>query len=240
MANYRKKAKYTHSLKFLKSGYLAIRDSVSQLVESSTVLLESGSHSQAASLAVIALEECGKIFLLDSLLFSKPDDDYVKGFNKGSVNHRDKLFAMQFFILFLKALAEHDKRNSDERFKKAVQIGMLNLHQNYKELRDSLPKADIHELDRVKQEGFYTKLEGQDFSPTTATLSFQIAEKINKLACAMNANMTVIMTPQSVSAYVKVAENLRGEVSVEEWARVREIVEESATTQLEEADPTLQ
>ena len=48
------------------------------------------------------------------------------------------------------------------------------------------------------------------------------------------------MTPQSVSAYVKVAENLRGEVSVEEWARVREIVEESATTQLEEADPTLQ
>ena len=97
MANYRKKAKYTHSLKFLKSGYLAIRDSVSQLVESSTVLLESGAHSQAASLAVIALEECGKIFLLDSLLFSKPDDDYVKGFKKGSVRSQGQALCYAVF-----------------------------------------------------------------------------------------------------------------------------------------------
>jgi AbiV family abortive infection protein len=238
MANYRKKAKYTHSLKFLKNGYLAIRDTVSQLVDSSTVLLESGAHSQAASLSVIALEECGKIFLLDSLLFSKPDDEYVKSFKKGSVSHRDKLMAVQFFIVFLKSLSEHDKRYSDERFKKAIQIGILNLHQNYKVLRDSLPRADIYELDRMKQEGFYTKLEGQDFSPTTETLSFQVAEKINKLACAMNANMGFIMTPQSVSSYVKAAENLRGEVSVEEWDKVRDIVDETVTTQLQHLAPT--
>lgn len=237
MEKHRKKAKYTHSLKFLKRGYLSIRETVAQLVSSSSLLLGSGAHSQAASLAVIALEECGKIFLLDSLLFSKPDDGYVKGFKRGSISHRDKLFAVQFFIVFLKALSEHDKRNSDERFKKAIQIGMLNLHQNYIELRDSLPNADIHELDKIKQEGFYTKLEGQDFIPTTETLSFQVAEKINKLACAMNANMDFIMTPQSVSAYVKAAESLRAEVSVEEWDRVRDIVKETVATELEQVAP---
>lgn len=237
MGKHRQKAKYTHSLKFLKSGYLSIRETITQLVSSSSLLLENGAHSQAASLAVIALEECGKIFLLDSLLFSKPDDDYVKSFKKGSLSHKDKLFAAQFFIAFLQKLSEHDKRNSDVRFKKAIQIGMLNLHENYKKLRDSLPNADIHELDRIKQEGFYTKLDGQSFSPTTETLNPQVAEKINKLACAMNSNMEFIMTPQSVSAYVKAAEKLRGDLSVEEWEDVRDIVGEAVAAQLQILEP---
>ncbi|MDB2479865.1 AbiV family abortive infection protein [Porticoccaceae bacterium] len=237
MMKNRQKARYTHSLKFLKSGYLSIRETITQLVSSSSLLLDNGAHSQAASLAVIALEECGKIILLDSLLFSKPDDDYAKGFKKGSLSHKDKLLATQFFVVFLKALSEHDKRNSDVRFKKAVQIGMLNLHENYKELRDSLPNADIHELDRIKQEGFYTKLDGQSFSPTTETLSPQIAEKINKLACAMKSNMEFIMTPQSVSAYVKAAEKLRGELSVEEWEKVRDIVDETVTATFQNLTP---
>jgi AbiV family abortive infection protein len=240
MAKFKKKAKYPHSLSFLKHGYLAIKDTVSQLVDSSSVLLESGAHSQAASLAVIALEECGKIFLLDSLLFSKPGDDSVKGFKKGSINHKYKLFALQFFITFLKSLSEHDKRYGDERFRKAIQIGILNLHQNYKQLRDSMPASNRHELDRIKQEGFYTKIEGQDFSPTTKTLSFDVAARINQLAAAMKANMDFIMTPQAVSAYVKAGKDLRSEISVDDWENILDIVEENVGALLAQVTPETQ
>ena len=81
----------------MKSGYLAIIESVADLVNVADELLKIGAIGQSTAIATIALEECGKAFLLDSLLFAKPRDGREQGFRKESLSHKRKLHAAIFF-----------------------------------------------------------------------------------------------------------------------------------------------
>ena len=68
--------------------------------------------------------------------------------------------AAQFCISLLMNMSKFDDRSHDEEtkegFSKAIQIGLLNLHKEYKDLRDKLPDNDIRQLDSLKQKGFYS------------------------------------------------------------------------------------
>ncbi len=51
--------------------------------------------SQASSLAILALEEVGKMMLLDGLLFAKTGDERYKLYIQGHLSHRMKLDAVE-------------------------------------------------------------------------------------------------------------------------------------------------
>jgi AbiV family abortive infection protein len=237
MSEYKRKAKYTRSLEFLKNGYLTIKESVFQLIDSSNLLLEAGAYGQSTAIAIIALEECGKIYILDSLLYSKPDGEYNKNFKKDSTDHKHKLDAIQFFIPFLELLSEHDKRKNEKNFRLAIGTGLSNMHRSYKELRDDLPDQNIHELNNIKQAGFYTRVVGESFLSTKKAVGAKEAIIINKFANVTLGNMKLIMTPQNISAYLDNAQHIRSIVSLGDWDAVAERVNYIVKTEFVDFKP---
>ena len=91
-----KKQKYIYALTCLEDGFLNIPIGIKDLVTASNILLEEKAFAPSLSLSVIALEECGKLFILDSLLFLR--DKRNNYFKKKSISHKDKLDALQFCI----------------------------------------------------------------------------------------------------------------------------------------------
>jgi AbiV family abortive infection protein len=126
----KKKQKYIYALKYLEDGFLNIPIGIKDLVTASNVLLNEKAFAPSLSLSIIALEECGKLFILDSLLFLR--DRKNNYFKKSSISHKSKLDALQFCIPLFINISKHDKNftnpKTKEQFERAIQIGMKNLH----------------------------------------------------------------------------------------------------------------
>jgi len=144
-----KKAKYIYPLKYLEDGFQKIPIATRELVNASNVLLAQKAYAPALSLSIIALEECGKIFILDSLLFLRNKENNY--FKKSSISHKDKLAALQFLIPLLLFISKYDKKYKDaktkKRFKKAIHIGL-----------DNLKLGNLKNLNRsIKEKNFFFK-----------------------------------------------------------------------------------
>lgn len=80
--------KYRTSLDQVEDAFRACWKTAQQHVAASKVLKESDLHAQALSLAVLAIEELGKLFCVDGLLFARADDGRAKAFAKAQRDHR--------------------------------------------------------------------------------------------------------------------------------------------------------
>jgi AbiV family abortive infection protein len=68
MSSQRKRT-YNEALGFVQSGFVACWRNASDLVSASKVLLDAGIHAPAVSLAVLALEEMGKLFAVERIRY---------------------------------------------------------------------------------------------------------------------------------------------------------------------------
>jgi len=217
-----KKPKYLRPLSLLKDGYLTIPLGVEQLVDASNALINNESYAQSLSLSVIALEECGKLFLLDSLLFvrNKENDHY----KKSAISHKNKLDAFQFLISLLMIVSKFDEKflnaRTRERFSKAVTIGLFNLHEDYKNLRDTLPSNDIVQLDTFKQMGFYSSHLNQKFCIPSLVLDKELCLSTNKLANSFSTNMNFLLNKVAVENYIRNAKNIRSKMDENDWSKI--------------------
>ena len=64
------KAAYTNNLEFVASGFQACWRNAEDLVSASRSLLDKDFHACSVSLAILALEEMGKLCSIDGLLFA--------------------------------------------------------------------------------------------------------------------------------------------------------------------------
>lgn len=237
-----KKQKYLRPLHLLENGFLVIPETIKELVDASNALLARKLYAQSLSLSIIALEECGKLFLLDSLLFVR--DKNKDNFNRSSISHHNKLDASIFTIGLLKLISQFDNRSEDEKtkfkFRKAIQIGLFNLHEKYKEVRDDLPGNDIRALDRLKQNGFYSKFHNQKFEKPSKEVDKVLSKKVNELINLFQKNIQFIMNPQAVSGYTAFAKTVRSKIGKDEWSEIDEFTEEYVEDFLSELQkPTL-
>ena len=187
------KQKFPKPLHFLENGFKLIPKSVSNLAKSSTLLLKKNVDAQSASLSIIALEECGKLFLLDSLLLLRdPKDDT---FTKGSLSHKNKLFASGSCIALMELMSEFDPKNENPNeakiFQIAIEIALKNLRQEFQAVKDRLPGADITRLDLIRQQGFYSHHENQQFK--VPSVERKLALQLNKLASLFAKNLIFIL-----------------------------------------------
>lgn len=104
------KRSYRNQVAMVFQGIAAAIKQAESLHRGAKCLFESGDHALALSVAVLSLEEIGKAFLIDGLLFAKAKDEKSVAFEKGHRQHAEKLRAVEFLPMFVEKLAEADPR----------------------------------------------------------------------------------------------------------------------------------
>ncbi len=117
------KRNYRNNIEFVGAGFKACWHNTQDLVKAAKALLDNSSHALALSISVLALEELGKLFCIDGLLFSRTDDHKAETFAKSLKSHSTKLSALELLPLLLGNIASIDPRYQTEaRFVQAVAI----------------------------------------------------------------------------------------------------------------------
>src|SRR6266566_7629149 len=102
------KRRYRNSLDFVAGGFRACWRNANDLLAASKNLIEQGLHAPGLSLAVLALEEIGKMCAIDGLLFAQSDDHKAQRFGKSQRDHDTKLAALSILPLFISNLSHVD------------------------------------------------------------------------------------------------------------------------------------
>jgi AbiV family abortive infection protein len=117
------KRRYRNSLGFVAGGFPACWRNANDLLAASKNLIEQGLHAPGLSLAVLALEEIGKMCAIDGLLFAQSDDHKAQRFGKSLRDHDTKLAALPLLPLFISNLSHVDpRRKNKQAYAKAMVI----------------------------------------------------------------------------------------------------------------------
>jgi AbiV family abortive infection protein len=149
---------YQASLDMIADGMEACWRTAVNTVEAASILKSHGHNGLCLSLSVLAMEEIGKLILIDGLLFARPNDERSELYDKCFRAHKSKLLSIDVFPLFLNYLSTLDPRHGKD---KAFALAVALCIKQYKEQRLSLAKwigkeCDLQKLDFWKQRGFYT------------------------------------------------------------------------------------
>lgn len=110
-------------------------------------------------------------------------------------------------------MSKFDDRSHDdetkEDFSKAIQIGLLNFHKEYKSLRDKLSGNDICQLDSLKQKGSYSSHFNHKFVIPSSVIDKELCVSINKLANSLSANIRFILNKEVVENFISFSASVR-------------------------------
>ena len=224
-----KKRNYRNSLTFITNGFRASWGNAQDLVGASKILLDSGFHAQSLSLSVLALEELGKLFCLDGLLFAKEGDLKVKNFKKSLRDHSTKLSAFELFPLFLKNIASQDPRfEVDQRFRKALEISINDLLRKGNDVLNLLNENTFHSLDALKQAGFYTHPNESTniFLKPSQVINKDQALAIYELSWRASTTLDFLFKNDGLDKYIAKVENFRVNLSEEEHQKLTQMADE--------------
>ena len=150
------KRAYRNALEFVESGFRACWQNAKDLLSASQKLIDGGLHAPALSLGVLALEELGKLFAIDGLLYARLEDHKSMVFIKSGRSHTSKLAFLELFPLLLLNLTRADPRyGKEERFNAALAISVQDLKEAGNAVMEELGEGNFLGLDRWKQQGFY-------------------------------------------------------------------------------------
>lgn len=148
---------YSHDTETVVNAFAKAFESALANYEAASILAERNHISQASSLAILSLEEVGKMMLLDGLLFAKTGDERYKQYKLGHLSHRTKLDAVELYPLFLHYLTTIDPRRNESRYKETMLVVFTDLKAKQQELSDLLGEDFVFpDLDQLKQQGFYS------------------------------------------------------------------------------------
>lgn len=209
------KRRYGRSLTFIEDGFEKCLCNVSDLVQAAESLLAAGSHAPALSLSVLALEEMGKMYFIDGLLFSRPDDHKVDYFNKSQKKHNIKLSAIPMISLLSTMIARCDPRfHTEDIFRTAIMIG----HENWKKAGEEVLSlsgcSDFEFLDNWKQRGFYVGvIGGNKFQCPRDGVDKSLAEAVHRFAKMSASNLDFSLSGGNLKRYMEQARSIRSKLS---------------------------
>ena len=221
-----KKRSYGRGLAFVKAGFEACWTNANDLVRSGEILLNGDLHAPALSLSVLALEEMGKLFLIDGLLFANGVGDKSDIFQQGLRRHNIKLEAMTMISSLAVRVARTDPRfETDETFKVKLRIG----HENWKccgqNVLDIAGETDFQFLDGWKQKGFYVGVSNRNqLEPPMATIDRDVTDVVFRFAQISKINLDFALGNGNIQRYFDIAQSIRSKFSEEQ----HKILEEKA------------
>jgi AbiV family abortive infection protein len=217
MATTHKKRRYRNSLDFIQEGFRVCFVNAQDLLSASTKLLEANLHGPALSLAVLALEEVGKLYAIDGLLFARSEDHKAGMFTKSGKSHAAKLEVLIRLPLFLGHLAKSDPRHGREaQYDQALAISFLQLKQDGNDVLNSLQTKSFSELDKWKQKGFYTEQTDRGFSAPHDTITPSLSSTVHHFAWRAISTLDFILKGGNLDRYIGAARTLRSKMSEED------------------------
>lgn len=220
---------YRNSLDFVADAFRACWENARDLVAEAKLLSDHGHKARALSLSVLALEELGKIFCADGLLYARPDDHRAKAFAKSLKSHIAKLSALELLPLLLKNISSVDPRYStDRRFMHAVVIGVQDLKDRGNAVFELLGDEGFAKLDHWKQVGFYSQPIDNSFVRPNDAVSVDISEAVFMLAWRATTTLDFLLRDGNLDRYIDVAREVRAKMSEEQHVAMSAAGEEMA------------
>jgi len=177
-------ATYENPIEFIADGVEACWLNAVDLVESAKQMKEQGRNGLAVSLCVLALEEIGKLYMVDGLLFAKPGDERSDLYEKGFLSHAFKLKVLDLFPIMLQYLWAFDPRYlCEERFRVTLAIVVDQYKHDRMALAPWLGTAcDLVQLNRWKQKGFYVHVDEKNLLVRPSEVDEKLAATLLQLA----------------------------------------------------------
>ena len=212
MATDSTKRPYGTSLEFVESGFMACWQNAKELLSASQKLIDSGLHAPALSLSVLALEELGKFFAIDGLLYARQDDHKAAEFLKAGRSHSTKLILLELFPLLLGNLSRADPRyGKDSRYNLALAASIQDLKEAENAVMAELGEGSFLALDRWKQQGFYAgaaEREGRFVAPSEA-VNPSLAKAVHRLAWRAVTTLDFVLKGGNLEQYIQNARSVR-------------------------------
>lgn len=220
---------YRNSLDYVADAFRACWANAQDLVSEAKLLSDHGHKARALSLSVLALEELGKLFCADGLLYARPDDHRAKTFAKSLKSHTTKLSALDLLPLLLQNISSVDPRYSrEQQFMQAILISAKDLKDRGNAVFDLLGGEGFSKLDHWKQVGFYSQpLENGFVTPNEAVKS-EISEAVFMLAWRATTTLDFLLKDGNLKRYIDLAREVRGKMSEEQHAAMSAAGEELA------------
>lgn len=193
-----------------------------ELVESAKQIKAQGRNGLAISLSVLALEEIGKLHIVDGLLFAKRGDERSGLYEKGFRKHTIKLKVLDLFPLMLTYLCTFDPRYpSEERFRLSLAIVVDQYKRDRMALAPWLGAAcDLVELDRWKQKGFYVHVDERNHVARPAQIDEKMAAAVLQLAIRIVDAVNFVMK-DNMARYRERIKALREKLTEDEHAKIK-------------------
>ncbi len=205
------------------------------LVKSAKLLADAELHAPALSIAVLSMEEVGKIILVDRLIFARPADERTRQFGMGELKHERKLEALDVFPILLKELATLDPRyGQEEAFRLTVDLVIGQYRNERSALAKWLgPECSLVRLNKFKQQGFYVNRISRDsiVSPADA-IDKEFAAGVVQLALRL-ADAISFVLKSNIERFRERVESWRQKITPELLAQIRRRAEAIVSETLE-------
>jgi AbiV family abortive infection protein len=208
------KRRYRNALPNVEQGFRACWQNAQDLVKASDQLLAAELYGPALSLAVLALEELGKLVAIDGLLFARPDDGKAGAYKQAIKSHSLKLSIFEMLPLLLGNLARSDSRcGVDRRFNLALAMSIKHLQNDGNDVMTELNADTFEKLDECKQRGFYTTCTDSGFISPRSSVSPALAGKVRQLAWRATTTLDFVLKEGNLERYIDQARSIRSKLS---------------------------
>lgn len=217
------KRNYRNNLNFIASAIRACFVNANDLVVSAKLLLENNQNGLALSASVLALEELGKLYCVDGLLFARNDGYKADAFVKSMKSHAHKLAALELFPFLIGQFVPLDPRHrNDERFARAMAISVSDLNQRGNAVKKMLGHEGFIGLDQWKQSGFYSRPKGDEVVAPRQAVGKDIAEAVHALAWRAVTTLDFLLKDEGLDRYIGFARAVRCKLSEDEHKELEE------------------
>jgi AbiV family abortive infection protein len=217
MSKQENKRTYRQPLDFVQLGFIACWQNANDLVTASKSLIEARLHAPALSLAVLALEELGKLCAIDGLLFARPDDHKSATASKADRSHSLKLDILTIFPLLIGNLSRTDPRYGIEAaYNAALAISITQLKADGNSVLNYLPDKSFRQLDVIKQRGFYANAVGQKYLTPRDAVDPALSQAVYHFAWRATSTLDFVMKDGNLERYLKIAHGIRAKATEQE------------------------
>lgn len=169
-------------------------------------MLDKGQHAVGLGLAILTIEEIGKLCAVSCLLSAKPDDEKSTNFKKAQRDHATKLAAFQMLPMLVGIFASVDRRaREDESYARAVVISTRLLEEAGDRVRGALGANSFEPLDGWKQKSFYAYLHDGEFVSPSEVVSADFAGAVHALAWRAITALEFVLSDGNLERYFEVA-----------------------------------
>jgi AbiV family abortive infection protein len=218
------KRRYRNSLDFVAGGFRASWRNANDLLAASKNLIEQGLHAPALSLAVLALEEVGKLCAIDGLLFAQPDDHKSHRFGTSQRDHDTKLDAITLLPLFITNLSHVDpRRKIEQAYVEALAISLHQLQADGNAVLQPLQQEGFAGLNKWKQRGFYVGIERNAFMTPREAVDQKFAEAVHHFAWRAISTLDFVLKDGNLGRYIEQARSIRDKLAERDHKAFEEI-----------------